>query len=60
MNHIEGGWPKDMNPADPEQTLRFRKKIEKDEKYIHTILQLSHVCVLFNNLKNKTRVLKIA
>jgi dynein intermediate chain 2, axonemal len=47
MNHVEGGWPKDMNPADPEQTLRFRKKIEKDEKYIHTILQLSHVLQFF-------------
>ncbi|CAB3386532.1 Hypothetical predicted protein [Cloeon dipterum] len=52
MNHFEGGWPKDLNAADPEQTLRFRKKIEKDEKYIHTILQLSHAvehCILQNN-----------
>ncbi|XP_059478462.1 dynein intermediate chain 3, ciliary [Neocloeon triangulifer] len=52
MNHVEGGWPKDLNPADPEQTLRFRKKVEKDEKYIHAILQLSHAvehCILQNN-----------
>lgn len=43
MNHAEGGWPKDINPADIEQTMRYRKKIEKDELYINTVLQLSHV-----------------
>lgn len=43
MNHAEGGWPKDINPLDIEQTMRFRKKVEKDEMYIHTALQLSHV-----------------
>ncbi|KAL1110296.1 hypothetical protein AAG570_008373 [Ranatra chinensis] len=40
MNHTEGGWPKDINFQDSEQTLRFRKKIEKDEMYTHTLLQL--------------------
>ena len=25
MNHVEGGWPKDINSADLEQTMRFRK-----------------------------------
>lgn len=43
MNHTEGGWPREVNPTDEEQTLRFRKKIEKDETYIHTVLQLTHV-----------------
>lgn len=43
MNHTEGGWPREINPTDEEQTLRFKKKIEKDESYIHTILQLTHV-----------------
>jgi dynein intermediate chain 2 len=43
MNHNEGGWPREVNPTDEEQTLRFRKKIEKDETYIHTVLQLTHV-----------------
>jgi dynein intermediate chain 2, axonemal len=52
MNHVEGGWPKDLNPVDPEQTLRYRKKIEKDEKYIHAILQLAHV-----KLKNENKKL---
>ena len=31
MNHFEGGWPKDINPAEHDQTMRFRKKIEKDD-----------------------------
>ncbi|XP_021928495.1 dynein intermediate chain 3, ciliary isoform X1 [Zootermopsis nevadensis] len=55
MNHTEGGWPREVNPADEEQTLRFKKKIEKDEMYIHTVLQLTHAmehCILQNNAIN--------
>lgn len=40
MRHVEGGWPKDINTNDLEQTVRYRRKIEKDELYIHTMLQL--------------------
>jgi dynein intermediate chain 2 len=43
MNHTEGGWPKDINPAEVEQTIRFRKKVEKDEAYIGTIMKLGSV-----------------
>jgi hypothetical protein len=43
MNHTEGGWPREVHAADEEQTMRFRKKIEKDEMYIHTLVQLTHV-----------------
>ena len=43
MNHVEGGWPKDINPAEIEQTMRFRKKIEKDEHYMNTIHSLGEV-----------------
>ncbi|XP_037548701.1 dynein intermediate chain 2, axonemal [Nematolebias whitei] len=42
-NHVEGGWPKDINPNEMEQTIRFRKQTEKDEGYIHSILQLGSV-----------------
>ncbi|CAH1393429.1 unnamed protein product [Nezara viridula] len=55
MNHTEGGWPKDLNFMDSEQTLRFRKKIEKDEMYTHSILQLllpMEHCVHQNNAIN--------
>uniref|UniRef100_A0A8C9SCC7 Dynein axonemal intermediate chain 2 n=1 Tax=Scleropages formosus TaxID=113540 RepID=A0A8C9SCC7_SCLFO len=40
INHVEGGWPKDVNPQEMEQTIRFRKKVEKDENYMNTIMQL--------------------
>lgn len=43
VNHIEGGWPKDVNPLELEQTIRFRKKVEKDENYINAITQLGWV-----------------
>ncbi|XP_024084195.1 dynein intermediate chain 2, axonemal [Cimex lectularius] len=55
MNHTEGGWPKDLNFMDPEQTIRFRKKVEKDEMYTHGILQLllpMEHCVHQNNAIN--------
>ena len=43
MNHTEGGWPKDVNPAEVEQTIRYRKKVEKDEVYIQTLTNLGKV-----------------
>nr|XP_048673673.1 dynein axonemal intermediate chain 2 isoform X2 [Caretta caretta] len=43
VNHLEGGWPKDVNPLEMEQTIRFRKKVEKDENYVYTIIQLGSV-----------------
>uniref|UniRef100_A0A7R9GTU4 Dynein intermediate chain 3, ciliary n=3 Tax=Timema TaxID=61471 RepID=A0A7R9GTU4_TIMPO len=55
MNHTEGGWPRDVNPADEEQTMRYRKKVEKDESYHPSILQLSHAMehtILQNNAVN--------
>ncbi|XP_053303326.1 dynein axonemal intermediate chain 2 [Pleuronectes platessa] len=52
INHVEGGWPKEVNPEEIEQTIRFRKKVEKNESYISSILQLSSVmehCIRQNN-----------
>uniref|UniRef100_A0AAQ4RIS7 Dynein, axonemal, intermediate chain 2b n=1 Tax=Gasterosteus aculeatus aculeatus TaxID=481459 RepID=A0AAQ4RIS7_GASAC len=52
LNHEEGGWPKDVNHQVMEQTIRFRKKVEKDESYINSILQLGSVmehCIRQNN-----------
>ena len=31
INHEEGGWPKDVDYTEAEHTIRFRKKVEKDE-----------------------------
>ena len=48
MNHTEGGWPKDINPAEVEQTIRFRKKVEKDENYINVVQRLGDVSSVFH------------
>ena len=34
---------KDINPLENDQTMRFRKKIEKDENYVKTALELASV-----------------
>ncbi|NWY52872.1 DNAI2 protein, partial [Chionis minor] len=55
VNHVEGGWPKDINPQEVEQTIRFRKKVEKDENYVNTIVHLGTLmehCVKQNNAIN--------
>lgn len=52
VNHVEGGWPKDVNPQELEQTIRFRKKVEKDENYINAVMQLGSImehCIKQNN-----------
>jgi dynein intermediate chain 2 len=41
--HTQGGWPKDVDATDVEHTIRFRKKIEKDEEYIRVIKNLGDV-----------------
>lgn len=43
-NHLEGGWPKDINPAEIEQVARYRKKVEKDENYVRVITDLAEIC----------------
>ena len=43
INHTEGGWPKDVNPQEIEQVMRYRKKVEKEESYVNTIAQLAGV-----------------
>ncbi|XP_045784511.1 dynein axonemal intermediate chain 2-like isoform X2 [Maniola jurtina] len=40
-NHAEGGWPKDVNVLDPEATQRYRRKVEKDDPYVHCVMSLS-------------------
>lgn len=41
MSHVEGGWPKDVDYSEAEHTIRYRKKVEKDEDYITTVSNLS-------------------
>ncbi|KAF9408523.1 hypothetical protein HW555_011833 [Spodoptera exigua] len=42
VSHVEGGWPKDINMSDPEATQRYRRKIEKDDAYVHAVMHLGH------------------
>ena len=55
INHTEGGWPKDVNAAETEQVLRYRRKVEKDETYTTQLkslgLSMDH-CVRQNNAIN--------
>mmetsp|Transcript_4806 Transcript_4806/g.8358 ORF Transcript_4806/g.8358 Transcript_4806/m.8358 type:complete len:557 (+) Transcript_4806:181-1851(+) len=37
MSHVEGGWPKDIDYSEAEHTIRYRKKVEKDEDYVRTV-----------------------
>jgi len=41
--HKEGGWPKDVDPTDVEHTLRYRKKVEKDEEFTRIVKSLVDV-----------------
>lgn len=41
--HTEGGWPKDVNYQDSEQTLRYRRKLEKDDSYITQVPRMGEV-----------------
>ena len=43
IKHTEGGWPKDVDPADAEHTIRYRKKVEKDEDYLRQVAGLGEV-----------------
>ncbi|XP_076234028.1 dynein axonemal intermediate chain 2 [Calliopsis andreniformis] len=40
MYHFEGGWPREINPRDEETTLRFRRRIEKDDNWAPKLLPL--------------------
>eukprot|EP00658_Telonema_sp_P-2_P028263 TRINITY_DN2168_c0_g1_i2.p1 TRINITY_DN2168_c0_g1~~TRINITY_DN2168_c0_g1_i2.p1 ORF type:complete len:641 (+),score=177.96 TRINITY_DN2168_c0_g1_i2:77-1999(+) len=37
MSHNEGGWPETVDCTDPEQTARFRKRVEKEEEYVAAV-----------------------
>ncbi|KAG1955232.1 dynein intermediate chain 2, axonemal [Pimephales promelas] len=56
MNHVEGGWPKDLNPEDVEATIRYRKKVEKDEHYQNTIMQIAGLMEHCSKQNNATDI----
>ena len=40
MLHLEGGWPKEVDCTEKDQTVRYKKKVEKDEEYIKQVKSL--------------------
>ncbi|XP_056101402.1 dynein axonemal intermediate chain 2 [Rhinichthys klamathensis goyatoka] len=56
INHVEGGWPKDLNPEDVEATIRYRKKVEKDEHYQNTIMQIAGLMEHCSKQNNATDI----
>ncbi|GMI17612.1 hypothetical protein TrLO_g4434 [Triparma laevis f. longispina] len=55
MRHMEGGWPKDVDPSEMSDMARFRKKAEKDEDYktaMKTLGPMIGRCMKQNNTIN--------
>ncbi len=46
ITHNEGGWPKDVDHTDVDHTIRYRRKVEKDEDYTRTVKNIGDVCFL--------------
>ncbi|XP_046959677.1 dynein axonemal intermediate chain 2-like [Vanessa cardui] len=38
VNHVEGGWPKDIHYLDEDATFRHRRRFERDDSYVSAIL----------------------
>ena len=55
MEHVEGGWPKEIDTQDEEAVIRFRKKVERSDNYIaalkHMLGSMEHA-ILQNNAVN--------
>jgi len=41
MIHVEGGWPREVEWAELEQTVRYRRKVEKDEGYLEALRSMA-------------------
>ena len=41
MNHIEGGWPKDIDANSVEQMSAYRRKIEREEGFVTELRRTS-------------------
>mmetsp|Transcript_51698 Transcript_51698/g.59382 ORF Transcript_51698/g.59382 Transcript_51698/m.59382 type:complete len:692 (+) Transcript_51698:39-2114(+) len=40
MNHKEGGWPKEIDATENDQTTKWRKKIDRDTKFTSAVQEL--------------------
>eukprot|EP00747_Dinoflagellata_sp_TGD_P086147 gnl/TRDRNA2_/TRDRNA2_163163_c0_seq2.p2 gnl/TRDRNA2_/TRDRNA2_163163_c0~~gnl/TRDRNA2_/TRDRNA2_163163_c0_seq2.p2 ORF type:complete len:573 (+),score=135.62 gnl/TRDRNA2_/TRDRNA2_163163_c0_seq2:78-1796(+) len=46
MNHFEGGWPKEIDPTEAQDTMKWRKRLEKDPAFVTVVKQLTKQSVL--------------
>lgn len=52
MLHVEGGWPKEVDYSEAQDTLKYRKRLEKDPSFVATVKQLTKntiTCLEQNN-----------
>merc|ERR1719163_1002526 len=52
MMHEEGGWPKDIDASEAQDTLKWRKRLEKDPTFTNCVKQLTKqtvMCIEQNN-----------
>ncbi|XP_063265713.1 dynein axonemal intermediate chain 2 isoform X3 [Prinia subflava] len=40
VNHVEGGWPKHVDPKNSELTTRYREEVEREEVYTRSVQHL--------------------
>ncbi|XP_059720722.1 dynein axonemal intermediate chain 2 [Haemorhous mexicanus] len=52
VNHVEGGWPKHVDPKNPELTTRYREEVEREEVYTKTVQRLGFVMEHFIRQNN--------
>ncbi|CDJ70527.1 dynein intermediate chain, putative [Eimeria necatrix] len=52
MRHVEGGWPKEVDPTDPQEVAKWKKRAERDPAFLQSVKQLTAECsrVLQQNL----------
>ena len=34
QTHVEGGWPKEIDPTEPQETTKWRKRMDKDPQFV--------------------------
>lgn len=52
MMHTEGGWPKEVDHLEAQDTLKWRKRLEKDPTFVNAVKQLTKLtekCLEQNN-----------
>eukprot|EP00927_Polykrikos_kofoidii_P047206 TRINITY_DN4130_c0_g2_i1.p1 TRINITY_DN4130_c0_g2~~TRINITY_DN4130_c0_g2_i1.p1 ORF type:complete len:575 (-),score=107.07 TRINITY_DN4130_c0_g2_i1:465-2189(-) len=52
MIHVEGGWPKEVDAAEAVDTMKWRKKMDKDPSFVGVVRQLTKqtvTCLMQNN-----------